>query len=285
MTEGNTCYRGGKPGVSDVFAASLWAADYLLNLATNGYAGVNLHGGYPNMLPPRSAAISPATNRHRRPRRTRRLIPHPYYTPIAHIGDHYLLEPVAYGMLFANNFAGATTFPIDFNPGSVNATAYAATLPTGQRIVALINKDAHQSLTLDLPNYRQGPTFNRALAGLHARNPGRTLRQPRTLHPPPLHRSNPLRLPPLALNPDRQLDHGSSERRTRVRVVVLWSYVPCPRRGWVAHGRNPGTLSRRDLPRRQSKAISMGCRCILCRRTLLHWTVLPRLIRSRVPHS
>jgi hypothetical protein len=27
MTEGNTCSRGGKPGVSDVFAAALWAAD------------------------------------------------------------------------------------------------------------------------------------------------------------------------------------------------------------------------------------------------------------------
>ncbi|MBV8675072.1 MAG: hypothetical protein JOZ33_16715, partial [Acidobacteriaceae bacterium] len=32
MTEGNTCYRGGKPGVSDVFAAALWAADYSLLL-------------------------------------------------------------------------------------------------------------------------------------------------------------------------------------------------------------------------------------------------------------
>jgi hypothetical protein len=45
MTEGNTCYRGGKPGVSDVFAAALWSADYLLQLASLGYAGVNLHGG------------------------------------------------------------------------------------------------------------------------------------------------------------------------------------------------------------------------------------------------
>src|SRR5215469_6557095 len=33
MTEGNTCFRGGKPGVSDVFAAALWAADYSLLLA------------------------------------------------------------------------------------------------------------------------------------------------------------------------------------------------------------------------------------------------------------
>ena len=45
MTEGNTCYRGGKPGVSDVFAAALWSADYSLLLASNDYSGVNLHGG------------------------------------------------------------------------------------------------------------------------------------------------------------------------------------------------------------------------------------------------
>ena len=45
MTEGNTCYRGGKPGVSDVFAAALWAADYSLLLAANNYSGINLHGG------------------------------------------------------------------------------------------------------------------------------------------------------------------------------------------------------------------------------------------------
>ena len=30
MTEGNTCYRGGKPGVSDVFAAAPWAAEFAL---------------------------------------------------------------------------------------------------------------------------------------------------------------------------------------------------------------------------------------------------------------
>jgi len=29
MTEGNTCYRGGKPGMSDSFGAALWAADLL----------------------------------------------------------------------------------------------------------------------------------------------------------------------------------------------------------------------------------------------------------------
>jgi hypothetical protein len=164
MTEGNTCYRGGKPGVSDTFAAALWAADYLLSLATNGYAGVNLHGGSSKYVAASLGGHLPGddivTAAHGDPSTH----PHPYYTPIALINDSYVLEPVAYGMLFANNLAGATTIPLDFTPMNgatpVNATAYAATLPTGQRVVAIINKDAHQSLTLDLPNYRQGPTLS-----------------------------------------------------------------------------------------------------------------------------
>jgi hypothetical protein len=159
MTEGNTCFRGGKPGVSDVFAASLWAADYFLDLATRGYAGINLHGGDGKYVGNSLGGHLPGDDlvlaAHGDPTQH----PHPYYTPIAHIGDTYLLEPVAYGMLFAGHFAGATAFPLDFNPGPVNATAYAATLPTGQRVVAIINKDAHQSLNLDLPTYRQGPTL------------------------------------------------------------------------------------------------------------------------------
>jgi hypothetical protein len=159
MTEGNTCYRGGKPGVSDTFAASLWAADYFLYLATQGYAGVNLHGGTGQYVGNSLGGHLPGDDlvlaAHGDPSKH----PHPYYTPIAHIADDYLLEPVAYGILFAAHFAGATTLPLDFNPGPVNATAYAALLPTGQRVVALINKDAHQPLNIDLPNYRQGPTL------------------------------------------------------------------------------------------------------------------------------
>jgi hypothetical protein len=155
MTEGNTCYRGGKPGVSDVFAASLWAADYLLDLASNGYAGANLHGGTGKYvgnslgghLPGDDLITDPSNH------------PHPFYTPIAEINGAYIAEPVYYGMLFAGHFAGAITFPLDFDPGPVNATAYAATLPTGQHIVAIINKDVHQPLNINLPGYRQGETL------------------------------------------------------------------------------------------------------------------------------
>jgi hypothetical protein len=45
LTEGNSCYRGGKPGMSDALASALWGGDYMLSLAEAGCAGVNLHGG------------------------------------------------------------------------------------------------------------------------------------------------------------------------------------------------------------------------------------------------
>jgi hypothetical protein len=156
MTEGNTCYRGGKPGMSDVFGAALWAADYCLLLASLGYSGVNLHGGDGQMVAnslgghlPGDDLVTddPATH------------PHPYYTPIAHIGSNYIAEPVSFGLKFAAGFAGATMHPVDFAPGSLNATAYAGTLATGQPIVAIINKDA-APLPLDLPGYALALTLS-----------------------------------------------------------------------------------------------------------------------------
>lgn len=147
MTEGNTCYRGGKPGVSDVFAAALWSADYMLTLASLGYAGVNLHGGDGQMVAnslggklPGDDLVTDDPASH----------PHPYYTPIAHIGETYVAEPVSYGMRFAGLFAGATMVPVDFDPGAANATAYAAKRGA-DTLVAVINKDAVRALTVKLP--------------------------------------------------------------------------------------------------------------------------------------
>jgi hypothetical protein len=150
MTEGNTCHHGGKPGVSDVFASALWSADYLLKLASLGYAGVNLHGGdgvfvansLGGKLPGDDIVLAehgdPATH------------PHPYYTPIAHIGTEYIAEPVSYGMKFAGHFASAKMIPIDFDPGNVDATAYAAKLTDGNTLLAIINKDATKTLPIKL---------------------------------------------------------------------------------------------------------------------------------------
>jgi len=45
MSEGNSCWNGGQPGVSDTLASALWVADMMLDFAAAGCAGVNLHGG------------------------------------------------------------------------------------------------------------------------------------------------------------------------------------------------------------------------------------------------
>lgn len=171
MTEGNTCYRGGKPGVSDTFASALWAADYLLELANFGYAGVNLHGGDGKAVGNSLGGHLPGDDlvlaQHGDPSQH----PHPYYTPIGHIGDAYVAEPVSYGMRFAGHFAGARMVPVDFDPGGVNATAYAAKTADGGMLVAVINKDATQPLAVDLKGYRAvlaltAPALDATHAGL-----------------------------------------------------------------------------------------------------------------------
>jgi hypothetical protein len=45
LAETNSCYQGGKQGVSDTFASALWGADLMCQLATAGGVGINFHGG------------------------------------------------------------------------------------------------------------------------------------------------------------------------------------------------------------------------------------------------
>jgi hypothetical protein len=160
MTEGNTVYQGGKPGLSDVFASALWGADYLFELMSLGYCGVNLHGGSGHAQAVSVGGFLRGEQLMKDPSSPH---PKPFYTPIANEGtlvgsgvdgklnNKYVLEPVGYGMKFASRFAGTTLLPIDFNPGQVNATAYAARQVNGKTLVAILNKDATQSLTLKLP--------------------------------------------------------------------------------------------------------------------------------------
>src|ERR1700722_4891095 len=157
MTEGNTCYRGGKPGVSDVFAAALWAADYSLLLASNDYSGVNLHGGTGKSVANSVGGSLPGDGLLKAKGETPAQIaahPHPFYTPIGTFGSDYALQPVAYGLKFAGAFSGATLFRTEFStklqPTGVNATAYAAKLPGGHTSVIILNKDAAADLEVEL---------------------------------------------------------------------------------------------------------------------------------------
>jgi hypothetical protein len=160
MTEGNTVFRGGKSGLSDVYAAALWAADYLLELMHFGYSGVNLHGGSGHAQAVSVGGTFVGEADMKNPDAPH---PKPFYTPIANEGTlaghgvdgklngKYLLEPTGYGIKFVAAFAGTAILPVDFNPGPVNAVAHAARRQDGRLLLAILNKDESQPLTLTLP--------------------------------------------------------------------------------------------------------------------------------------
>jgi hypothetical protein len=144
MTEGNSCYRGGKPGMSDAFAAALWAGDYMLQLASLGCAGVNLHGGRSAFLtaglgghtPGMKAATTPQT------------LHSGFYTPIQSEPDlETKAMPIFYGMMLANQFADCKILRTDCDLHGANTTIYAARHEHGTRI-AVFNKDEHTSIDL-----------------------------------------------------------------------------------------------------------------------------------------
>lgn len=153
MTEGNTCYRGGKPGVSDVFAAALWAADYALYLASIGYSGLNLHGGTGQSVANSVGGVLPGDTMLKEAGKSDAEIathPHPFYTPIGTFGTKYALQPVGIGLKFAGSFANSTILPVHFDAGQVNATAYAAKLADGKTSFIILNKDEEKDLPLTI---------------------------------------------------------------------------------------------------------------------------------------
>jgi hypothetical protein len=174
MTEGNTCYRGGKPGVSDVFAAALWAADYSLLLASNNYSGVNLHGGTGKSVANSVGGSLPGDDLLRESGASPEQIathPHPFYTPIATFGSEYMLEPVAYGLKFAGLFSGGSILKTDFSTklqaAGVNGTAYAAKMPGGETSVIILNKDAEKDIDVEI-DFGRGASGSVETETLHA---------------------------------------------------------------------------------------------------------------------
>jgi hypothetical protein len=136
MSEGNSCYRGGKPGMSNAFAASLWAADYLLTLANLGCAGVNLHGGDSRFL---SAGLGDHNPGLEAAGNKKQNAPNGFYTPIAtEQGQIAEARPVYYGMLLVQEFAGATMQMAE--PAQSEMLNVYAAAKGGKTIIALVNK-------------------------------------------------------------------------------------------------------------------------------------------------
>lgn len=120
MCEGNSCWDGGKPGVSDTLASALWSADYMLHLAQLGVAGVNFHGGGNG-----------------------------FYTPIAGApSTGFVKRPEYYGIQFAQQFSGCTFLKTTLNAATPFLTAYTLQ-KSHQRLLAVVNKsDEPAQLTL-----------------------------------------------------------------------------------------------------------------------------------------
>ena len=111
MSEGNSCWDGGKPGVSDTFASALWCAGYMLQCAARGWTGVNLHGGGNG-----------------------------YYTPIAGApSTGFTRRPEYFGMRFAQHFVGAKSVTCALENASPLVEAFVFERD-GKRELALINK-------------------------------------------------------------------------------------------------------------------------------------------------
>jgi hypothetical protein len=120
MDEGNSCFGGGRDGVSNAYASALWVADYMLHVACAGFIGVNLHGGGTGFYAPiESSEKSPAAPR-----------------------------PMYFGMQFAQQFAGYALAPCIMKTDE-NVTAYLGTKGQQTRL-AVINKGANP-INIGLP--------------------------------------------------------------------------------------------------------------------------------------
>jgi hypothetical protein len=138
MAEGNSCYRGGKAGMSNALAGALWGMDYMLDMAARGCKGINLHGGGGSEI---SSALGDKLPGARDARDLEIAKLGTFYSPVAGnptVG--YSARPIFYAMMAVEQFAGSTLVETDFASGDVNANAYAARSDRGWR-VALINKD------------------------------------------------------------------------------------------------------------------------------------------------
>jgi Glycosyl hydrolase family 79 C-terminal beta domain len=129
MAETNSCYQGGKPGVSDTFASALWAADLMYQLAQTGASGVNFHGGG-----------------------------YGWYAPVAGTrANGFVARPIYYGMLlFAVAGEGRLVKTEWEGAADGSLAAYCVKTDDGTLKLVLLNKhpDRDATLTVDVPGVK-----------------------------------------------------------------------------------------------------------------------------------
>jgi hypothetical protein len=127
LVELNSCFGGGKPGVSDTFASALWGLDLMFTLASAGGGGLNIETGV-NQL----GFVSS-------------------YSPIFDDGKgNYSARPLYYAMLaFALSGRGRLV-RVDYEGSGVNLKGYATVNRRGQLWLPLINRDLTKDVVVRL---------------------------------------------------------------------------------------------------------------------------------------
>ncbi|GBQ83950.1 hypothetical protein AA13595_1290 [Gluconacetobacter johannae DSM 13595] len=146
MTEGNSCYLGGKPGVSDSFASALWGADYVARMASGGCDGVCFHGG--------AAEVEHANGENSQGAHTAaehvRAKSGAFYSPIAGTPETgYTARPLYYGLQAAASLANTSLLPCALETGGANLTAYAGR-HDAEITLLLVNRDLQNDVRLDI---------------------------------------------------------------------------------------------------------------------------------------
>jgi hypothetical protein len=114
ISECNSFYNGGAPGISDAYGTALWAIDFLFTNAQYGSTGANFHGG------------GDGTG----------------YTPIADANGNVVgARPIFYGMLLFAKAGQGSMLKTTGAPTSINFSAYALGAAGNATNVVLSNKD------------------------------------------------------------------------------------------------------------------------------------------------
>jgi hypothetical protein len=118
ICETNSCFGGGKAGVSDTMAAALWGLDFMFTLAQFGAAGVNLETGVNHL-----GFLS-------------------YYTPIGvDSAHHFRATPLYHGMLAFSQASRGEMIQVSLDAAGLNVTAYAVRSDRGEIWLTVVNKE------------------------------------------------------------------------------------------------------------------------------------------------
>lgn len=122
LTEGNSCYNHGRPGVSDTLAAALWAVCTVFDLALRDCVGMCFHCG----------AGRPYT-----------------VLDFDHASGRWQPKPLYYGLLLVGQMLGAHAVAVDGSDAQLRA--YATADPQGHISVVAVNVDPERAcrVTID----------------------------------------------------------------------------------------------------------------------------------------